>query len=109
MASRGTRETTRYSGCGRSAAVIPKGGWCGSLDEPILMSRVACPLGKGPARWELCTRPFLVVCHRVWGPHLKEDNEHGPGVRSTRRTASRKASTPVAKGYHASSGRTSLP
>ena len=59
-----------------------KGGWCGSLDEPILMNRVAYPLRKGPARWELAPGHFWLVCHRVWGPHLKEDNEHGPGVRS---------------------------
>ena len=29
-----------------------------SLDEPILMSRVAYPLGKGPARWELAPGHF---------------------------------------------------
>ncbi len=28
-----------------------------SLDEPILMSRVAYSLGKGPARWEPSAKP----------------------------------------------------
>ena len=35
-----------------------QGEWCVSLDEPILMSRVAYPLGKGPARWELAPGHF---------------------------------------------------
>ena len=49
------------------------------------------PAGEGPGALGASTRPFLVVCHRMWGPHLKEDNEHGPGVRSTRRTSIQKS------------------
>ena len=32
-----------------------------------LCSRVAIPGGEGPGALGASTRPFLVVCHRVWG------------------------------------------
>ena len=45
-----------------------------SLDEPILMSRVAYPLGKGPARWELAPGHFCVsTCPVIAGKPARPD------------------------------------